>query len=301
MKICLDRENFHDTLSSQYTLMNIQIWLRQTTAQLEHISTTPRLDADLLLLFFLKVSKAFLYTHPEYRLSQTLQDKLQQALEQRLSGMPIAYITGEKEFWSMNFKVTPDVLIPRPETEHLVETVLAIVDTHATRRILDLGTGSGAIAIALAKERPNWTIIAVDQSLDALHIAQHNANHLLTAPHNVHFILSDWFSNVPKIPQFDAIVSNPPYIDAADPALEKLLHEPQTALISDHHGFADLQHIIAHSTAFLNSGGLLFLEHGSTQAAAVTHYLQKSGFIHIKTYQDIAGHDRMTMGEFSFH
>lgn len=277
--------------------MNIQTWLNSAAERLQNISTTFHLDAEMLLLYVLHINRTFLYTYPEKNIPEKSLQILNNLLEQRLSGIPVAYLLQEKEFWSMSFKVTPDVLIPRPETEHLVETLLNLLDTHKPQRILELGTGSGAIAIALAKERPHWEIIACDNSKPALAIAQENADRLLPNHALLSFQYSHWFEHI-ALQTFSAIISNPPYIAAEDPHLQKLTFEPSNALISESNGLRDIQKIITGSPAYLNPEGYLLLEHGNKQAAAVSAIFNSLGFKNITTIQDLGGHDRLTFGKF---
>lgn len=268
--------------------MNIQHWLLKTTKQLA------RLDAEMLLMHTLQVNRTYLYTHGDTLISEESSKLLNNFVEKHLSGMPIAYILGEKEFWSMTFKVSPDVLIPRPETEHLVETLLDLLDIQK-HSILELGTGSGAVAIALAKERPNWKILACDNSEAALLIAKENATRLLPENSLLSFQYSHWFNNIPQ-QQFCAIISNPPYIANNDPHLNALKYEPSNALISGSEGLNDIQEIITQSIYYLKPSGYLLLEHGNAQASAIRSLLQRMNFTNIKTIQDLAGHDRITLG-----
>lgn len=273
----------------------IQTWLQKTTEQFTAVSKTARIDAEALLLYALKMPRVFIYSHGDTVLSKALLDRLEQQCIQRLSGMPIAYILSEKEFWSMTFYVSPDVLIPRPETEHLVEIILAKLDGNTSHTILELGTGSGAIAIAIAKERPDWRIVATDNSQAALRIAQKNAIHLLPASDHLSFQYSHWFEQIPP-KKFSAIISNPPYIATNDSHLEKLQHEPSCALLSGTDGLDDIQIIITQSIHYLEPNGWLFLEHGNTQAAMIIALFQSMHFTDIQTYQDLAQHDRVTCG-----
>ena len=207
--------------------------------------------------------------------------------------MPIAYLLGQQAFWKFNLQVTPDGLIPRPETELLVETVLKLVVT-PTAKVVDLGTGSGAIALALAHERPIWQITATDKSANALTIAQNNAKNL--AINSITWIESDWFSAL-KGQQFNLIVSNPPYIAPEDPHLVALGYEPRTALIAEKYGIADLETIIQAAPKHLLPQGYLVVEHGYQQAEIVQEMMLAAGFKDIATQLDLANHPRVTWGQ----
>ncbi len=210
-------------------------------------------------------------------------------------GEPVAYLIGYQEFWSLNFKVTPATLIPRPETEILVEQILKKFDTDCPVTIADLGTGSGAIALAIAHERPKWTIYATDISLPALKIAEQNAKNLHIA--NVKFHHGDWFNALPR-QVFDAMISNPPYIAEDDLELSKDVSnfEPRQALIAGDKGLQDIQHIIQEGKNFLKSGGYLLIEHGYQQARHVAKLLKIAGYSDIILYHDLSGLDRVTQG-----
>ncbi len=280
-------DNFHQ--------MNLKNWLQYAAEKLKFTTNTSKLDAEVLLTHALHINKAQIYAHPEREISSHALEILDTHLKQRLTGIPIAYILGEKEFWSLSFKVTSDVLIPRPETEHLVETVLELL-SESEEKILELGTGSGAIAIALAKERPQWNILACDYSKAALAVAQENAMHLLP-PHqkSLSFCHSNWFKNIPQ-QTFSAIISNPPYIANHDPHLKNLQHEPIKALTSGCDGLDDIRKIITQSPSYLQSGGILLLEHGYNQADAIKQLFDEMHFIHVNTFKDLGHHDRITFG-----
>ncbi len=253
-------------------------------------------EAEILLQQALQVSRTYLFAHPEQRLSQEQATLYQQALTQRQQGTPIAYILGHREFWSLDLVVTPDTLIPRPETERLVETALALLDPAAPLSILDLGTGSGAIALALATECPDWQITACDQSSKALNVAQNNAQRLGLA--HINFMVSDWFAAFHQ-QLFDAIVSNPPYLSATDSHLTQgdLRFEPESALVSGIDGLEALRFIIQHSYNHLQENGILLLEHGYDQAAAVKKLLEQHGYGDIQCWQDWQGLDRVSGGK----
>lgn len=240
------------------------------------------------------VSRAWLIVHEQDEMTRQQQDDFAALLQRRLAGEPIAYILGVREFYGLEFKVTPAVLIPRPDTETLVEAALARIPEQRPCRVLDLGTGSGAIAIAIAHHRPQAEVVAVDASSAALAIAQDNAKTLNTP--NVRLLQSDWFSAL-QGEQFDVIVSNPPYIAAADPHLANLGFEPVTALTSGADGLDDIRRIVAEASSYLNAGGWLLLEHGYGQAAAVVSLLEKAGFGETASLLDLAGVLRVTLGK----
>ncbi len=274
--------------------MTITEIIQQAVTQLSVTSTSPRIDTEILLCKALQVSRAYLYTHPEAILTNTALNTFQGLLDQRLQGHPIAYLVGTREFWSMPLNVSPATLIPRPETELLVEKILALFPNDATLNVLELGTGSGAIACALAKSRPHWQIMAGDISEEALIIAKKNAKTL--GIHNIQFLQSDWFSNIPDHCLFDVIVSNPPYLAASDPHLQTgdVRFEPKQALISGANGLESLQFIIEHSYNRLISNGYLLLEHGCEQKNAVSAMLLQYGYQTIQCWQDYQGHDRVS-------
>ena len=261
--------------------------------QLVSCSDSAKLDAQILLAFVLDKELSYLLTWPEKAL--TKQDKQQYLalLDRRISGEPIAYIVGVKEFWSLPFMVSPATLIPRPDTEILVELVLEQFADFDTLHCLDLGTGTGAIALALASEQPNWQIDAIDFSLDAVKLAQKNAKKLQLS--HVNIFQSDWFSALNER-KFDVIVSNPPYIDKLDENLSQgdVRFEPESALVADEHGLGDIKHIAQQALKYLNSQGSLFFEHGSEQGEAVRNILTALGYHNAKTVRDFNGHERIT-------
>ena len=258
-----------------------------------------RLEAQILIARALGVDRAWLIAHDRDALSATHCSTIENLIARRAAGEPVAYILGEREFYGLSFAVTPAVLIPRPDTELLVETALQYLPAHTPCRILDLGTGSGAIAISLALHRPLAEVIAMDISADALAVAQSNARRLGAG--NVHFEIGDWYAakNLKKsVKNFDIIVSNPPYIAATDPHLANgdLRFEPHRALASGEDGLNDLRQIIAGAPAYLAPNGWLWLEHGFKQAAAVIELLRQQGFEQTGTRRDLAGLDRVSGG-----
>jgi len=267
--------------------------------RLKH-SDSSRLDCELLLCSVLQKDRAYLYTWPEKNLSAEQVQCYSTLLSRREKGEPIAYILGKKEFWSLSLSVNTSTLIPRPETELLVETALALMDSKKDDviSIADLGTGTGAIGLALASERPSWKITGLENNVEAFALAQKNKKQLMLG--NIAFYLSDWFSSVPN-QRFDVIVSNPPYIDADDHHLGEgdVRFEPQTALVADNNGLADLELIIQLSLNYLLSNAWLLLEHGNQQSKEVGELLKKAGFKHVQTKLDLAGQPRITFGQLS--
>jgi release factor glutamine methyltransferase len=259
-------------------------------------SSTPLLDAEVLLAHVLGVQRAYLYTYPEQILSEEEQSYFDNLIEKRAQGWPIAYLTGHCEFWSLDLIVTPDTLIPRPETELLIDLALK-KPSDLPLVIADLGTGSGAIALALAHERPGWTIYATDSSQPALNVAKMNAAQL--GIKNIIFCYGDWYNALPLL-DFDIIISNPPYIAENDPYLQPavLATEPISALLAGEDGLKDIRHIIPEARNHLKPGGYLMLEHGFSQADAVRDLFLTHGYTQVTSYQDFSGLNRVTTGVF---
>lgn len=264
--------------------------LRRASRTLGDDQAAHRLLADCL-----GQSWGWVSLHHDHRLSSRQAERLDQWLGRAARGEPLAHITGRAGFWTLELRVTPDVLIPRPATEALVDAVLARRDAAAPCTLLDLGTGSGAIALAIASERPDWAVTATDRSAAALNLASHNAaaNDL----DRVQFMHGHWFDAVAGA-QFDVIVSNPPYIAPDDPELEPGVrdHEPADALLSGDDGLADLFHIIDHAPQHLRAGGLLAVEHGHRQAGAVAGRMARAGFAGVESRPDLEGHPRIALG-----
>lgn len=279
------------------THFSIQSLLQEAQQQLSSIDSA-RIDSEILLAHTLKKARSFLYAFPEQTIDPTRSQEFLNYIRRRQQGEPVAYITGEQEFWSLSFKVTPAVLIPRPDTELLIETVLERIKQQAQfveqKTLIDLGTGSGCIAIAIAKELPDWQISACDLSTDALSIAKENAKRLNLQ--NIQFTLSNWFSGIPDNTRFDVIVSNPPYIDAKDPALESHVakHEPRTALIARDNGLAAYQDIIASLEQHTYAHSIVAFEIGFQQGQALKNYLNT--YKDVQIAQDLQGHDRVISG-----
>lgn len=275
--------------------MNIRQLIDTASQQLNAISDSPRLDAEILLAHSLGKNRSWLITWPENTPDETLLQQFQQLLQQRLQGQPIAHLTGEREFWSLSLQVTPDTLIPRPDTELMVEQILAHYPAKPPIQLLDLGTGSGAIALALAHERPAWQITASDRSEAALQVARRNAERLGL---DIEFIHSDWFSAL-QGRRFDVIASNPPYIPCADPHLSQgdVRFEPLSALASGDDGLDAIRHICATAQAFLKPAGQLFIEHGYDQKVEIHDIFHRNHYHSIQQYHDLAGNPRLTYGK----
>ncbi|MEJ2618856.1 MAG: peptide chain release factor N(5)-glutamine methyltransferase [Candidatus Thiodiazotropha sp.] len=256
----------------------------------------PQLEASMLLCYLLQKPKSYLYAWPEAALSETEQAQFQRLLDQRRKGTPIAYVLEQREFWSLPLRVTPDTLIPRAETELLVERALHHLQACQAPVIADLGTGSGAIALALASERQDARIVATDRYQSALAVAKENAQRL--GLQNLQFQSGDWCEALAEDRGFDLIVSNPPYIESTDPHLRQgdLPYEPQSALISGDDGLHDIRMIINQAPTKLKPHGWLILEHGYQQATAVSQLMRSTGMRSISTHADLAGQPRVTEG-----
>jgi release factor glutamine methyltransferase len=275
--------------------MNIQQTLRQASTALAGSSPSASLDAQVLLTHVLDCNSAHLAAWPEKALNEEQTAQFQQLIQRRLQGAPVAHLTGQREFWSLSFSVDNSTLIPRPETETLVEYILEKFNHRKNLKLLDMGTGTGAIAISLAKEKNSWSIYASDISESALALASHNNDHHQTG---ITLLKSDWFSNITQN-NFDIIVSNPPYIAADDPHLQQgdVRFEPQSALTSGKTGMDAIEHICRHAKDFLSENGCLIMEHGYNQKQQVADCFSKNGFKEIEQKQDLSGHTRMTSGK----
>ncbi|UTJ49184.1 peptide chain release factor N(5)-glutamine methyltransferase [Atlantibacter subterranea] len=274
--------------------MEFQHWLRQAAARLVD-SESPRRDAEILLGLVTGKARTFILAFGETQLSEAQLAELDALLARRAAGEPVAYLTGIREFWSLPLMVSPATLIPRPDTECVVEQALARLPAEPCR-ILDLGTGTGAIALALASERPDCRVVAVDKVPDAVDLAQRNAARLNIA--NIDIRQSDWFSAV-QGDRFQLIVSNPPYIDSEDEHLQQgdVRFEPLSALVAPDAGLADIDYLIREARAFLEPGGWLVLEHGWQQGEAVRALFHQAGFLAVETGLDYGGNERLTMGQ----
>lgn len=262
-------------------------------------SDTIKLDAEVLLLACIDKTRTYLFTWPEKRLTDEQQKCFFEMVERRKLGEPVAHIVGFREFWSLPLEVNAQTLIPRPDTETLVEQVLALeIDRDIS--LLDLGTGTGAIALAISSEYPNWHVIGCDRIPAAIELAERNRQRLNTDNQfdKVQFIQSNWFSAL-KDQKFDVIVSNPPYIEPNDPHLNQgdVCFEPLSALVAQDDGMADLKHIITQAKSHLNENGTLLLEHGYNQSKLVSDFLSKMAYKGIKTFTDLSGNDRITVAQ----
>ncbi|AEG02194.1 peptide chain release factor N(5)-glutamine methyltransferase [Methylomonas methanica] len=274
---------------------NIQSLLDRASVQLSGISDSARLDAEVLLCHCLGKQRSFLRAWPERQLDAVHVEQFQQLLEQRRQGTPIAYLTGEREFWSRTFKVTPEVLIPRPDSELLIELSLSLLPAKQACKIIDLGTGSGILAVTLAAERPMAEVMATDISIAALNVAKQNAEHFAVG--NLCFVESHWFDAVTDS-DFDLVVSNPPYIAGDDPHLQQgdLRFEPETALISGEAGLKDIRLLAEQAREHLKPHGQLLIEHGYQQAQDVQSILNQLNYRQVGTHQDLSGNPRVTSG-----
>jgi release factor glutamine methyltransferase len=269
--------------------------LAEATARLAAHSESPALDAELLLSHVVRQPRSRLKSHPEEIASEAASSQFRELIDRRIDGEPLAYIVGYRHFWTLQLTVTPAVLVPRPETELLVERALSLrPEPHGN--IVDLGTGSGAIALALASERPQWQVTATDVSEDALAVARANAKSL--ALERVEFLHGSWFGPLAGR-RFNLIVSNPPYIGAAEPEMQSpaLRHEPRGALSPGAAALESLAAIAQSAPLYLEPGGWLLLEHGSNQGPDVARELVGRGFGHVRSHRDLAGHERMTEGQ----
>lgn len=291
--------------------------IKQQIQQLTNVAANSHLPSFWLtdwLLFVIDKPSSFLITDENYQLTDSELEQFHTGVTQMQQGTPLAYLTGQQEFWSLNFKVNEHTLVPRPDTEVLIEQVLtwinsqpkSVNDNKKTKRLLDLGTGSGCIAISLAheldKRQPNnkaknWQVVAVDLSLEALKVAQHNA--MVNKVAEIKFIQSSWYGalSAQNEPLFDVIVSNPPYIDEEDEHLARLVAEPITALSAPNHGLADIEHIVQQAPQHLRKGGLLAIEHGFDQGAKVRQLFLDNRFESVHTVQDFGRNDRVTLGQ----
>jgi release factor glutamine methyltransferase len=279
-------------------MRSINSVLKAAAKTLVSVSDSALLDAEVLLCLALDKQRSHLRAWPEKILQPEQLATFFALLEQRQQGTPIAFITGNREFWSRDFLVTPDVLIPRPDTELLIELSLQLIPTDSPVKVIDLGTGSGIIAITLAAERPNAQISAVDFSVAALRIAKINAD-----KHKINTILfyqSDWFANVPKT-RFDLIISNPPYIAEHDSHLQQgdIRFEPLSALCSAEQGLKDIKHITGTARTYLEPGGHLLIEHGYDQQQQVQGIFKDFTYDNVQTYNDLSGRPRVTYGQWN--
>jgi release factor glutamine methyltransferase len=274
--------------------VQIRVWLRAAIARLSS-SESPKRDAEILLAWVSGKSRAWLIAFDDAQLDDSQLAALESLLARRAAGEPVAYLIGEREFWSLPLSVSPDTLIPRPDSEVLVEQALSRLPADPCA-ILDLGTGTGAIALALASERADCQVTGVDRIAAAVALATHNGAKL-NLP-NARFLQSDWFSAL-NAQRFQLIVSNPPYIDAADHHLSQgdVRFEPASALVASDHGLADIKTIASSAANYLADNGWLLLEHGWQQGEAVRQILRENSFCQVETCQDYGGNDRVTLGQ----
>ena len=266
--------------------------LKRITERLDGVSDSPRLDAELLLARAIDMPRAYLFAHPDDVPDDDAIDRLELTVQRRLAGEPMAYITGRKEFGSMPLIVSPATLVPRPETELLVDVALRDIPRRADWKILDLGTGSGAIALAIARERPLCEVTGADISVDALDVAKLNARELGVA--NVRFVAGNWTEPVAD-QTFDLIVSNPPYVREDDEALQRLANEPSAALVAGRDGLDALRILADKCRNILTPGETLILEHGADQAPAVAALLAERGWTDVVCHRDYTGLPRVTV------
>lgn len=278
--------------------MRIDELLKGATKRLISVSETAQLDAQLLLAHVLEVSTAYFYTWPDKMVESAKIERFDGLLARRELGEPVAYLLGHQAFWSLDLEVSPCTLIPRADTERLVEVALSVFEAKKAHRVLDLGTGTGAIALALAAEWPDSRLVGVDLIDDAVALAQRNASR--NQLNNAMFVQSRWFDALDPNELFDLIVSNPPYIDPCDEHLSQgdVRFEPKTALVADNHGMADIEHIIQQAPNYMMPNAYLMFEHGYDQALAVQQRLREAGFVSIESFQDLGGNDRVTIGQY---
>jgi release factor glutamine methyltransferase len=275
----------------------VRALIEEGVARLRHRAEDPRREAELLLAAALGHTRAWLLAHPEERiLDCDATDRYEAYVTRRAAGEPVAYILGEREFWSLPLAVTPDVLVPRPETELVVELALAHLPADGQARVLDLATGSGAIALAIARERPRCRVLGTDVSAAATALAAANARRLGLA--NVRFAAGDWYEAASDEP-FDLIACNPPYVadDDRELAWEVRRYEPARALLAGPTGLEALRTVIAGATARLAPSGWLVVEHGARQGEAVRALLGAAGFSRVGTFRDLAGRERVSEGK----
>ncbi len=280
---------------------SIKTVLTAARENLKNTSDSPSLDADLLLAHCLDKTRSYLHTWPEKKLSSNQVNCFNNCIQQRMNDFPVAYLLGSQSFWTLDLIVNPNVLIPRPETELLVELALEKLTSINKPKILELGTGSGAIALALASERSDAGILATDNSIKALYVAKENTRNLKLES-QIRFLHSNWYSeleiNKLKEYNFDLIVSNPPYIEKNDPNLEKTTQfEPQEALLAKNKGMQDIETIIKYGSGYLKQKGWMLIEHGSTQGSLVEQCYIVNGYSKVKKLNDLNGHQRVCLAQ----
>jgi len=264
--------------------------IEKHTDTLSQVSDSPKLDCQLLLGHVLGKGRDWLFAHSDESLPCRAATRFADLIRRRQSGEPVAYLVGKKGFWNREFEVHPSTLIPRPETELLVELALSRFDDKP-RQVLDLGTGTGAIAVTLAAERHDWQLLAVDIDKDAVEVARRNAAGLA----NIKVIEGNWFDGITQV--FEVIISNPPYIAEGDPHLDALAFEPKRALTSGADGLDAIREISHQATAHLSRDGHLLLEHGYDQQASIVQILDEAGFVNIETFEDLSGQPRAVLAQ----
>jgi release factor glutamine methyltransferase len=275
-------------LSAQSNLGALASWGSQ---QLESASSSPRLDAEVLLAMATNRPRSAVLGFPELAVSAETKDRFQLLIQERTVGVPLAYLIGTKEFYSLELTISRDTLVPRPETELVVDLALALLPAGSSARVLDLGTGSGAIALALKRERPKIDVYAVDTSSTALAVAERNATRLSL---EIHCLKSRWFESLPP-DAYDLIVTNPPYVSTSDlDSIDNLRHEPRNALDGGSDGLDSIRQIFSRAHSYLKAGGQIILEHGYDQAAAVAALAQQNQLTEVVIHQDLSGRDRVT-------
>ena len=269
--------------------------VRTATSQLRQHVDAAQLEAEILLGHLLGKSRTWLIAWSDADLSEQQLSRYHDLVEKRIQGTPIAHLTAEREFWSLSLRITADTLIPRADTELLVETCLDLYPAGRNITVADLGAGSGAIALAIATERPEWSILATDHSRQALDVAAHNAAALHVD--NIQLLQGNWFDALPANTRVEILLSNPPYIPDDDPHLQQgdLRFEPRSALASGADGLDAIRLIISQASAYLKPGGYLLLEHGYNQGSAVRQLMYQSALGEINTLTDLAEHERVTM------
>lgn len=285
------------------SISSLLIWGRgkiEEQLAMSHQQLDAMVDARYLLCHVLDKNLTYLMTWPEKQIAPEQVAQYKYAISERCLGKPVAYIIGYKDFWDLRLKVSPATLIPRADTEVAIEQVLELYEGTSPKNILDLGTGTGALALALAKEFPQARVIASDIMPKAVELAKENAK--LNGIANIELLCGSWFEPLKTLPMaegFDLIVSNPPYIDPQDNHLEQgdVVHEPSSALISKQQGLADIQHIVGSSLQYLNSGAWLLLEHGYDQGRKVRALLEQAGFSQVQTRCDYGNNERITFGK----
>lgn len=280
-----------ETLPAQPAIRDLLAWAESRLAD----TATPRLDSQVLLCHCLERDRSHLYAWPERCPDPDRTRRFRELVDRRAAGDPVAHLTGTREFWSLAFEITPDTLVPRPETERLVESALEHLPADRPGHVLDLGTGSGAVALAIATERPKALIIGTDRSEQALRVAHRNARRLGIG--NTIWLCGDWYA--PVTGRFDMIVSNPPYVAPDDPHLTtpELQSEPASALVAGRQGLADIEAIIAGGRRHLRAGGWLMVEHGHDQGPVVADMLHLAGYERVGGERDLGGRSRVSYGK----